>query len=328
MLVCSRPVGERLESRGAGIMSNISVVIPSYQRAEIVLNTIQLLLGQVVRADEILIVDQTDYVDSDPFAAQLKQLDKDGKIRWIRLDTPSIPLAMNTGLVNAKSDFVLFLDDDSSFKSTLIETYCSYLEQERSVAIVGQVIQPYEQATALPASYRAGDGIHRDLNFKFNSTEDRRIHNCMAGNLLVDKAQAQQAGGFDQQFEGVAYRFETEFCRRLIRYSGQPFLFGARASIDHLKLSTGGTRSAVPNFLTSTSPVHSQGDYYFALRESRGVERWQYILRRLISSCVARFYLRHPWWIPVRLIGECRGIIAALSKLRQAPIYLQARGSK
>lgn len=298
-------------------MSNVSVVIPSYQRAEIVLDTIRLLQNQTVQANEILIVDQTDYDEGDPFAAQLKQLDETGQIRWIRLSTPSIPKAMNTGLAKAKSDYVLFLDDDSSFKSTLISAYCMYLEKEKVVAVVGQVVQPYEEPIVLASDYNEGRGIYRDLDFKFNSTEDRWIYNCMAGNLLVNRHQAVKAGGFDEQFEGVAYRFETEFCRRLIRYSGQPFLFGPKASIDHLKLSSGGTRSSVPNFLTSISHVHSQGDYYFAFREAKGLERYRYILKRFFSSIVARFYVRSPWWIPVRLLGEARGIFAALNKVRQ-----------
>ncbi|RBP49166.1 GT2 family glycosyltransferase [Arenicella xantha] len=300
------------------------MVIPSYQRAEIVLDTIALLLDQVVPADEIIIVDQTAYANSDRFAKELRQLDLDGKIRWIRLDQPSIPHAMNVGLTRAKSDYVLFLDDDSSFKPTLIQAYCDYLDQEDVVAVVGQVVQPYEVPTELPLSYQAGSGIYRDLSFKFYATEDRWIHNCMAGNLLVDKHQAQQAGGFDQQFEGVAYRFETEFCRRLIRHSGQAFLFGSKASIDHLKLASGGTRSKVRNFLTSSSPVHSQGDYYFALRESQGIERCKYIAVRFFGSIIARFYVRNPWWIPVRLVGEMRGLAVALRKHWQSPIYLIA----
>lgn len=309
-------------------VSKISVVIPSYQRAEIVLDTIRLLLNQTERANEILIVDQTDYGQGDPYAAQLKELDEGGDIRWIRLSTPSIPKAMNTGLVKSSSDYVLFLDDDSSFKPTLIAAYQTYLQRDDMVAIVGQVVQPYEEVIVLSANYDEGRGIYRDLGFKFNSNSDKWIYNCMAGNLLVDRHQAIRAGGFDEQFEGVAYRFETEFCRRLIRSSGQPFLFGPNASIDHLKLSTGGTRAAVPNFLMSTSPIHSQGDYYFALLEAQGCERILYLLKRFFGSVVARFYIKHPWWIPFRLLGEARGLLVALRKVRQTPRHLNVSESK
>ena len=142
----------------------------------------------------------------------------------------------------------------------------------------------------------------------------------MAGNLVVDRQAAIECGGFDQQFSGAAYRFETEFCRRMIAYTNKPFHFNPQASLNHLKIATGGTRAVVNSFLTSMSPIHSQGDYYFAMRcGKRKSEVILYTLHRFFGCLKKRFYLYKPWWIPIRLIGETRGLYRAYVMFQQGP---------
>ncbi len=302
-------------------MKSLSVVIPTYNRGAVLLDTVRMLLGQSQRASEIIVVDQTVYEKGDDVAQELDRLDKRSDIVWLRLELPSIPHAMNAGLLKSSSDYVLFLDDDVRFSSEFLMEHCHAIEKYNRPAHVGRIIQPWQKV--VDASTRlVSNGLKADLEFAFNSNELAEIQNCMAGNLCVDRALAIQAGGFDEQFYGAAFRFETEFCRRFIRLTNMPFLFFPSASLDHLKVDKGGTRQYVDNFLVSSSSVHSIGDYYFALREAKGFERAKYIFKRLLSCVVARFYLRKPWWIPVRFIGECRGLLQAISKYRSGPKYI------
>jgi len=191
------------------------------------------------------------------------------------------------------------------------------------VAQVGQIIQPW-QTPETRVNYRSGSGIMRDLGFPFHSNESAEIANCMAGNLCVNRLMALKVGGFDQRFEGVAYRFETEFCRRIIASTGELFRFEPLATLDHLKVNSGGTRDHAQSHLTSLSATHSVGDYYFAMGEMKHLDRiWSslaYILRRFLSSVVARLYLSKPWYIPIRLVSEFMGLSKA--------IYLRLRGPK
>ena len=60
------------------------------------------------------------------------------------------------------------------------------------------------------------------------------------------------------------------------------------------------------------------GDYYFALREGRGLERLTYIASRLVRESISRFHLSHPWWIPVKLLGELRGLRMAFGLFRES----------
>ena len=303
----------------------LSVIIPTYNRGSILIETIELLLRQNDPANEIIIVDQTQYDPTDPIFIKLTELSDEQKINWLKLDQPSIPVAMNKGLLLAKSEYVLFLDDDVTFTDNFIENHKIAIKQHNSIGHVGQIIQPWQTSIELE-NYHSDNGLERDLFFPFNSNRQKQIHNCMAGNLCVHRQSAIECGGFDLQFSGVAYRFETEFARRLIKTTDKALLFVPEASLNHLKVPSGGTRDYSQNHLTSLSSVHSEGDYYFALMQMKVFPTkfsvFIYIIKRLFGSICAKFYLKRPWWIPVRLIAEFKGLIVALKKVTEGPKYI------
>jgi len=302
-------------------MKTIDIVIPSFQRGEVLLDTINALHKQQDDFETLIVVDQTDYSANDTVLKSLETLAGNGIIDFIREQKPSIPNAMNIGLLAARSDLVLFLDDDIRPSEALVSQHKKG-NSGGVIAVVGQILQPGE-APVTVTEYPNNQGFDADLVFPFYSDKEKIIQNCMAGNLSVDRQAAIDCGGFDTNFIAVAYRFETEFCRRLIKYSGKNFKFSPTASIDHLKIVTGGTRNKARNFLTSMLPDHSVGEYYFLMRESKGLAKWYYILRRYFGSLKARYYVLNPWWIPIRLIAEARGFCQALGLNKKGPQYIK-----
>ncbi len=308
---------------------NISIVIPTYERGRILVATLEQLFAQSFVPYEILVVDQTDYADGDPVASWLQQQHDVEAIKWLRLAQPSIPHAMNVGLLTAVGDYVLFLDDDIAIARDFLQGHATALHEHDCPAQVGAVLQPGEHyvATELAPEHEFSHTEQRvalvtDLDFSFNGDKPAYVRNCMAGNLLVQRSLATQCGGFDENFLGAAYRFETEFCRRLIEHSQRSFYFAPTAKIDHLKAARGGTRH-LANFLTSPSALHSAGDYYFALRCGTPREAFCYCCTRFFRSIVARFYLHKPWYIPVRLVAELRGLFKAIALLKNGSRLLR-----
>ncbi|MBT5307200.1 MAG: hypothetical protein HOL31_19235, partial [Candidatus Scalindua sp.] len=118
----------------------------------------------------------------------------------------------------------------------------------------------------------------------------------------------------------VSYRFDNEFCKRLCRAGGK-IVFEPKARIYHLRVKQGGTRTN-SNHMTSISPEHGVGDYYFAFRLGLSSETLYYILRRPFREVRTKFHLRHPWWIPVKLVGEFLALFLALLLLFRGPRYL------
>ncbi len=272
----------------------LTIAIPTYNRGAIVVETVRRLL-LLKPAATVIVVDQT-AADTPGLARWHDQ----GAIRWVRLPQPSIPRAMNTALRTATTPLVLFLDDDVEPSPGIVSAHLEAHTNPAVWAVVGQILEQGES----PAHHaEPGD----DLDFRFNHDAGRFVSNVMAGNLSVKREAAIGVGGFDENFVGVAYRFETDFARRLVARGGQIW-FEPRATLRHLKLATGGLRT-YGNHLTSASPMHSVGDYYYAIVGEESLPA--FVLRRLRKNVLTSFHATHPWTIPAKLMGELRGLALA-----------------
>lgn len=291
----------------------LSIAIPTFEREAVLLETIRRLLELPDRPAEIVVLDQTTRHERET-ERQLAAWNTKGAVRWLRLPRPSIPRAMNEGLRQAHGGIVLFVDDDVIPLPGLVEAHRRAHGEKEVSAVVGMVLQPGEEPIEARSPALRRGGLRRDLDFSFRTTERTDVWNVMAGNLSVKRSEALAAGGFDERFVGAAYRFETEFCRRL-RRSGGRVVYEPAAAIRHLKAPSGGTRSW-GNHRTSARPEHSVGDYYFALREGRGLEVASYVLRRFRQETLSRYHLTRPWFIPVKVVGEVRGLVMALRLAR------------
>lgn len=254
--------------------------------------------------NEILIIDQSETHPANVSEA-LRTLNERGDIRWIKRERPSITKAMNHALRVARNELILFLDDDIKPTPDLIENHFRNYSDETIHAVVGQVLQPGE--TPQDVQYQeTGTGITECLAFPFFSKQKTDVKNVMAGNLSVRVSIANTIGGFDENFQFVAYRFETDFARRLID-SGSRIVYEPEAGIHHLRIRTGGTRNRA-NHLTSSRPDHSLGDYYYAFKHGKRWEAVIYSVKRFIKAPVTKFHIKHPWYIPTVLLGEMRGL--------------------
>jgi GT2 family glycosyltransferase len=289
----------------------ITVAIPTYNRGEILCATIEHLLAATPPPGEIVIVDQTAAHPAN-VTERLHAWAASGAIRLIKLEQPSIPVAMNTALLNATHPHVLFLDDDVIPDPRLLAAHEAALRDPGVWAVVGQVLQPGEQPGHFATDSLHG-GVLPDLEFPFTHDHPCDVQNVMAGNLAVDREKALRIGGFDENFIAVAYRFETDFARRIIAAGGR-IRYEPAASIRHLKVPAGGVR-AWGDHRTSPSPMHSVGDYYFARLH---VPRfWRYVRDRLRRNVLTRYHLAHPWTIPAKVIGELRGVMLASELVRR-----------
>ncbi len=290
----------------------ISIVIPSYRREQVLLDTLDSLLALPQRADEILVIDQTEQHLPET-QARLTSLHEAGAIRWIAQQPPSIPTAMNRGLREASGDLVLFLDDDIAAEPDLVAAHLAAHAAHLACIIAGRVIQPWEETE----DFSAVEG------FRFGGIRPAWIPDFMGGNFSVSRTQALVLGGFDENFVRVAYRFEAEFAHRF-RASGSRIRFEPAACIHHLRVVSGGTRSYGEHLVT-IRPDHSVGAYYFALRTQTGVQRLDAFARRFFRSVATRHHLRRPWWIPATLLAELRGMIWAIRLNSTGPRLLEAQ---
>jgi GT2 family glycosyltransferase len=252
------------------------------------------------------VVDQTRTHEPDA-QSRLQELEASGAIRWLRLEQPSIPAAMNCALIAARHDIILFLDDDIRPEPGLVAAHHGAHQAQSDVLVAGKVIQPWDE----------GRDYSADMHFHFATDSSRWVREFMGGNFSIRRSTALALHGFDENFVRVAYRFEAEFAHRLLA-SGRRIYYDPAACLHHLKASLGGTRT-YGEHLTTWRPDHAVGAYYFALR----THNLRDFVKRPLRSVATRYHLRHPWRVPPTLLAELRGMAWALALYARGPRHLQ-----
>jgi len=292
---------------------SVSVVIPTYRREKVLVDSIAMLLALEGPPDELIVVDQTSAHETGTTSA-LSAWQEQGAIRWLRLVEPSVTHAMNIGLAASTCDTLLFLDDDIIPSTQLVAHHKSALRAAGDKSIVaGRVLQPWHE----------GGDFSADVHFHFACVRPQTITEFMGGNFSIFRHAAIELGGFDENFVRVAYRFEADFAKRWLA-SGGTIRYEPNAMIHHLKADSGGTRS-FGHHLTTVRPDHAVGEYYFEIKHRGALGAMPNMTKRLVRSVATRHHLRRPWYVPLTIAAELRGLLWAVRLWRQGPQYMSER---
>ena len=289
---------------------NLTVAIPSYGRNQVLVETIDALLALDHPVVDLILVDQTPRHDA-PTEAALINWQRDGRLRWLRLHRPSITKAMNVALEQAVGERVLFLDDDIIPDPDLYKAHIMAGMRTPNALLAGRVIQPW---------HTDGPDPEDKQPFSFNTLQPRDCLDFIGCNFSLPRKLALSVGGFDDNFVRVAYRYEAEFSFRW-RQAGYPVRYEPTALIRHLKTERGGTRS-FGEHLATIKPDHAVGRYYYRLRTQSLAPALAGSLSDLGRSVRTRHHLRQPWWIPLTLLAEIRGLAWALRLNSGGPALL------
>jgi len=96
----------------------ISIVIPLYNKEKQIAHTLQSVFNQTFQDYEIVIVNDGSTDNSVEIVKQIK----DSRIRLIEQSNQGVSVARNTGIKEAKYDYVALLDADDEWKPTYLET--------------------------------------------------------------------------------------------------------------------------------------------------------------------------------------------------------------
>ncbi|MBX0312660.1 MAG: glycosyltransferase [Sulfurihydrogenibium sp.] len=94
----------------------VSVVIPTYNRANLIKKSIQSVINGDYKNIEVIVVDDHSTDNTYQIVSALQA--KDSRIRYIKLDKKSgAQAARNRGIIEARGEFIAFLDSDDSWES-------------------------------------------------------------------------------------------------------------------------------------------------------------------------------------------------------------------
>ncbi|MFP8953665.1 glycosyltransferase family 2 protein [Natrialbaceae archaeon A-arb3/5] len=201
-------------------MPHVSVVIPTYNRAETLARAIDSALEQTVDDLEVVVVDDGSTDDTPSVLATYD----DPRVRpVVHATNRGANVARNTGIEHARGEYIAFLDSDDEWRPAKLERQLKTLE-DRSTEWVGA----YCDATFAPsgASGRLRAAVAAVLA-RSDEEPTREGGEQLVGEILADNVQpgagstllvrtdvARSVGGFDERLD----RFQDpEFCLRLLR---------------------------------------------------------------------------------------------------------------
>lgn len=133
----------------------ISVVIPLYNKAHTIVNTLTTVMNQTYKEFEVIIVNDG---STDNGVEVIKSNFNDPKIRIINQENAGVSSARNRGIEEAKGNWIAFLDADDEW----LPNYLSYINEainrnpECSIFITARYYQNYNtkcKTTNIPQKY-------------------------------------------------------------------------------------------------------------------------------------------------------------------------------
>ncbi len=269
-------------------LPSIAVGIPTYQREQVLVDTIEQLLSLLHPADEIIVADQTPEHEMH-VEAYLSQKHAANQIRWLRLEKPSLCAARNQILANTTCDVVLYLDDDVIIAPNLVEYHrCAYLDPLVDL-IGGQVYSRNKGVTHVsPDDPCAGTHPIREA---VSRIEDAFFIGC---HYSVRRSSAIAVGGFDEQIAGSAYWEEGDFAARIAN-AGFHVFFDPHIWVTHLQSPSGGCR--IPGNYSHPQWTKTMNYFLYRFRYGRkGKATWARTLKEsLRSGPLLRENFLRPW---------------------------------
>lgn len=119
----------------------ISIVVPVYNAAPFIENTIQMVLQQTYKDYELIMVDDCSKDQSVSVIESLLEKLNDARLRLIKKEhNEGAAAARNTGVDAAKGRYIAFLDADDVWLPTRLETGLRFMEEKKA----GFIFSAYE----------------------------------------------------------------------------------------------------------------------------------------------------------------------------------------
>ncbi|MBY8021379.1 glycosyltransferase [Vibrio fluvialis] len=293
-------------------MFDISVIIPTINRHDVLKNTLIDLNKQKEVSFEVIVIDQSEHIP-DAFLDEVGELNY--KVSYYRQRELSASKARNVGLLKSTSEIVLFFDDDVIVKDeNLLANHLSNYKDESISGVFGQILLTDEVTQDVRRNLSKNE-TYGWLFFPSNYTA-RVIQKGigMAGNLSVRKDACIATGGMDHNFEKGAYREESDFVQRFWK-NGFKIVFDPTASLVHIGHKSGGIRSwGASRGLCSQH--HIVGEWYFILKHGFSTNIFMNLYSLLRRQIINRINLKSPINIPVSIYRSGVSFIIACNRYR------------
>jgi teichuronic acid biosynthesis glycosyltransferase TuaG len=137
----------------------VSVIIPAYNAARFIIETINSVKIQSYASWEIIVIND----GSTDETAALVSKESDPRVQMITQKNGGVSSARNNGLQHAKGQYVVFLDADDLMTPEFLELRVIFLSGKPELGFTGGLIETFPQKTIIKKA--AGENPEREILF-------------------------------------------------------------------------------------------------------------------------------------------------------------------
>ena len=171
----------------------VSVVVPTYNHRDFVVESVESALAQTLSAVEIVVVNDG---STDDTADRLAPLAQSGRIVYLEQPNRGPAHARNTGIEQSRGRYIAFLDDDDLLPTDKLEWQTAFLDSRTDVAVVGGTLQLIDESGSLKRSVAHVPDITVERLFSGNPFYS-------PGQTLIRRDVLESVGGLDPAIRGA-----------------------------------------------------------------------------------------------------------------------------
>lgn len=264
----------------------LSIIIPTYNREEILPQTVDLILKENFPGCELILIHQKPRF-STKFGEFLKRIEN--RTDYLAVDWASVTKACNFGVEKAGGEIILMLDDDIIPGPRLISAHYSNYDDPKIGAVAGRILTRHHTKFPEHVGFIGRLGPKHE---SFVSAKRQFVETARGANMSFRRSIFDKLGGFDTSYVKNAHRFESDFCFRM-RKMGYLIVYDPGAVVQHLEFDTGGIRAW--GVVDSPSFYRNEMLFYFKNRPNGWLGRylWLNYTQRVPSKRIKNFIIRN-----------------------------------
>lgn len=259
-------------------MPKFSIIIPSFNRADVVSMSIQSIFNQSFSDWELILVD--DGSNDHTSEVVLPFINKQG-FKYIYQENTGVSQARNVGALNSTGYWLIFLDSDDELTRDSLKYFDYYINQN-----------PQEKL------FVAGNERKTSSVSEIRLPKEGSYNPFLSGTFCIRKEVFDQIGGYDPKF---TFSENTELFHRLRQNSISPFFIPTVSLIYH-ENSAGGSKN-LENIIQSVSLFlrkhqnSMSAHHKYLYNQIVGVNQLRVHRFNLARKSLWKAYLFKPWKI-------------------------------
>lgn len=229
----------------------VSVIIPVYNRADVVKGCLDSLKKQTYPKDRMEII-----IADDGSIDNIEGVAKEYEVKLVTHEHKGLPATRNLGMKNAIGEIIVFFDDDTivhkDWIKNVVEVYEKYDNvggvtgkiknvhfQEIKKGVFGKIMKIYAKIFGISGFFVMQDGIGKVLPTGFTITNfhevdhEQKVQILSGCNMSYSKKAIEEVGYFDNEYIGNAYYEDPDFSYRVYKEGFDLFAI-PNAEVDHL----------------------------------------------------------------------------------------------